>query len=108
MTLINEKVEHIKYGTGIIKEVKDNKLWVQFNDNIGTKVFLYPDAFEKFLKAVNPAVENDALEEWRRKQEQIELELEEKEREAAELKEIKLKLELLKKKSTVKSTRKKL
>jgi hypothetical protein len=52
---------------------------------IGTKIFLYPDAFEKFLKALNPAVENNVMEECRIKQEQIEQELErvEKERQAA-------------------------
>lgn len=109
MIIVNERVEHIKFGFGVITEVKDHRIWVQFKDMIGTKVFLYPEAFEKFLKAVNPTVENNVLEEWYRKQEQIELEMErkEKEREAAELEAKNVKLELAKKKSAAKSTKKK-
>jgi hypothetical protein len=98
MNIVNEKVEHVKFGFGVITEEKNNKIWVQFQDEIKTKAFLYPDIFEVFLKAVNPTVEKDVLEELRRKQEQIELELEqkEKEREAARLEEIQAKLELKK------------
>lgn len=110
MIIVNERVEHIKFGPGVVTEVKENRIWVQFQDMIGTKVFLYPEAFEKFLKAVNKTVENNVLEEWHRKQEQIELELErkEKDREAAKLEKKKAKLELVKKKSPAKSTKKKL
>lgn len=107
MNIVNEGVDHIKFGFGVIKEVKDHKIWVQFQDEIRTKVFLYPEAFEKFLKAVNPAVENNVVEEWHRKQVQIEQEHKEKEREAAELKEKKAKLEYIRKKLLVKSTKKK-
>lgn len=101
-------MEHIKFGLGVITEVNDDKIVVQFQDKIGTKAFLYPEAFEKFLKAVNPTVENNVMEECHRKKEQIELEFErmEKEREAAELEEKKAKLELIKKKSTPKSSTK--
>lgn len=110
MIIVNERVEHIKFGFGVITEVKDHRIWVQFQDMIGTKAFLYPEAFEKFMKAVNPEVENNILEEWHNKQEQIELELERKEieRENAELEEKKSKLQLTKKKSSSKSTKKKL
>ena len=110
MIIVNEKVEHIEFGSGVITEVRDNKIWVQFQDKIGTKIFLYPEAFEKFLKAINPAVENNVMEEWSRKQEQIELELERKEneRKAAVLKEIKTELELVKKKSPARPRKKKL
>jgi hypothetical protein len=87
MTLVNEKVEHINFGLGVITDENDHKIWVQFQEDIGEKIFQYPEAFEKFLKAANSAVENNVLEELHRKQEQIELERKEKERAAAELKE---------------------
>lgn len=108
MNMLNERVEHNTFGIGVITEVNDNKIWVEFQDSIGTKIFLFPDAFEKFLKAENPTVEENVLEECRIKQEQIEQELEriEKEREAAQLEGKKAKLELAKKKSTVRSRKK--
>jgi hypothetical protein len=107
MNLVNEKVEHINFGLGVITEEKDHKIWVQFQEKIGEKIFLYPEAFEKFLKAVNPTVENNVLEELHRKQEQIELERKEKEREAAELREEMEKLAPTKKKSTSRTRLKK-
>lgn len=109
MNIVNERVEHIEFGTGVVTEQKDLKIWVEFQNSIGTKMFLYPEAFGKFLKAVNPEVENVVLEELHRKQEQIELEIakKEKERQAARLEEQRVELELKKKKSTTKSAKKK-
>lgn len=101
MNLVNEKVEHISFGEGVITEVNDNKIFIQFGDNVGAKIFIYPDAFEKFLKAEDKAVEKNVMEEYHRKQEQIEQERLriEKEHEALELEE-KAKLEATKKKPT--------
>lgn len=107
MVILNEAVEHFMFGSGIITEVEDNRIWVKFEDNIGTKIFLYPDAFEKFIKAVNPTVENCALKELRVKQEQIELERKEKEHEAAELERELVKMATAKKKPAARSTKKK-
>ena len=86
MNMVNEKVEHIIFGSGVITEIYDNKVIVQFKDNIGTKKFIYPDAFEKFLKAVDQIVQDNIMEEYYKKRMQIELErsLLEKEREDAE------------------------
>jgi hypothetical protein len=107
MILVNEKVEHIKFGVGIITDEKDNKIWVQFPEETGNKIFLYPDAFEKFLKASNPTVENDVLGELQRKQEQLEQERLEREHEAAELEEKRAKLAPVKKKPVSRTTKKK-
>lgn len=49
--MINEKVEHSKYGVGEIIEVKNDKIIVVFNDANEQKSFKYPEAFEKFLVA---------------------------------------------------------
>lgn len=107
MNIVNEKVEHIIFGTGVITEVKDNRIYVKFQDEIGVKVFLYPEVFERIMKALNLAVQGDVLEELNRKKEQIAIDRIEKEREAAELEERKAELQLVKKKSTSKSTKKK-
>lgn len=74
MILVNEKVKHIIFGVGIITEVKDNKISVKFEEKIGNKTFLYPDAFEKFLEAADLEVENSILDELHKKQEQLEME----------------------------------
>lgn len=102
MNIVNEKVEHIIFGTGVITEVKDNRIYVKFQDEIGVKVFLYPEVFERIMKALNLAVQGDVLEELNRKKEQIAIDRIEKEREAAELEERKAELQLVKKKSTSK------
>lgn len=88
MILVNEKVEHISYGIGVVTEEEGNKISVQFQDGVGSKIFLYPDAFDKFLKVLNSDVENSVLEELHAKQQELrELERLEREREAAELEE---------------------
>ncbi|MHC1719942.1 MAG: hypothetical protein AB9844_04455 [Clostridiaceae bacterium] len=85
MILVNEKVEHISYGFGVVTEVADNKISVKFQENIGGKIFQYPDAFEKFIKALNPAVESSVLEDLHAKQELHKLERLHREREDAKL-----------------------
>ena len=47
--MLNETVRHIKYGLGKVAEVDQNHIWVSFSGEAGTKLFLYPDAFERFL-----------------------------------------------------------
>lgn len=105
MNIVNEKVEHIKFGLGIITEAEDCKIWVRFQNEIEEKLFLYPEVFENFLKAVNSTVKEYVLEELCKKQEQIEMQ--QKEREDAELEEKMLKLVSLEKKSVVRSNKKK-
>lgn len=109
MNIVNETVEHVLFGKGVITEIIEDKMWVQFQDEIGSKLFIFPEVFNKYLKAINPLVESSVLEKLRRKQEQLELdrELKEKEREAAELKERELKAQFGKKKSAIKLTKKK-
>jgi hypothetical protein len=106
MTIVNERVEHIMFGFGVITQVESNKVWVQFQDDIERKAFLYPEAFEKFLKAVNVTVQNSLVEELRKKQDQIEEERKVKERLDAELEERKPKLAPVKRKPGPKSTKK--
>jgi hypothetical protein len=108
MNLLNEKVKHNAFGAGVITEANGNKISVKFGEDSGTKTFIYPDAFEKFLKAENPVIEETILKELSKKQEQINQELEriKKEREAAEQEQKKAKLEPVKKKTVARSRKK--
>lgn len=108
MNLLNEKVKHNTFGCGVITEVNGNKISVKFGEDSRTKTFIYPDAFEKFLKAENPIVEEIILKEFRIKQEEINKELEriKQEHEAAELEQRKAKLEPVKKKTVARSRKK--
>lgn len=86
MNIVNENVNHSVFGTGTITELKDNKISVQFQESFGTKVFLYPDAFESFLKVSNPIVEQEILHELKIKQQREEV-LKEKKCKEQELRE---------------------
>lgn len=54
MNLLNEKVEHSKFGTGVIKSNENGVIRIAFDMAIGEKAFIYPDAFSSFLKLNNP------------------------------------------------------
>lgn len=109
MNVLNEHVNHEDFGLGTITETNNDKITVQFQNDIGEKLFLYPEAFGFFLQAVDPIVQKHTLEELHRKQEQLRLEKEdrEKELEAAKLEEENKKAELKKKKKPRKTTKKK-
>jgi hypothetical protein len=106
LTIVNENVEHTVFGVGVITEMFDNKIWVNFQDSIGTKVFQFPEVFKKHLKVVDEAVEKGVLNELRIKEEQIELELKEREQEAAILAAENAILHPVKKKSAAKTKKK--
>lgn len=55
MDLINETVEHPVFGTGKVIHHDAKRITIQFAKEIGIKLFVYPDAFDKYLKMCNPA-----------------------------------------------------
>ncbi len=55
--LIGTAVSHARFGHGTIETVEDRYVTVAFNRDHAEKTFQYPDAFEKFIKAEDPAVE---------------------------------------------------
>lgn len=55
MELIGLKVKHAVFGVGTITEKDSNYITVEFAAK--TTKFVYPDAFEKFIKAEDPAVQ---------------------------------------------------
>lgn len=109
--LVNESVEHNKFGKGIIIREENYRVDIIFNNNSVKKSFLFPDAFEKFLKLENEDLQKECLELAVRKREQLEKEAEEMRLEQERIEneyieeERKRKLELTKKK---RSTAKKL
>ena len=61
MNIINETVIHKAFGEGTVTGLKNGQILVSFN---GTeKSFIYPDAFEKFIKFKNNAAQARAEEE---------------------------------------------
>jgi hypothetical protein len=59
MDLLNIKVKHTVFGVGTVTEVDDKYVTVQFAAK--SSKFAYPDAFEKFLKAENSAIQETIL-----------------------------------------------
>lgn len=55
MELIGLKVKHAVFGAGTIAGKDGNYITIEFATK--TSKFVYPDAFEKFIKAVDPAVQ---------------------------------------------------
>ena len=55
MDLSNIKVQHNMLGVGTVIEFDSQYITVQFKDK--TSKFVYPDAFDKFLKAEDPNVQ---------------------------------------------------
>ena len=55
MELIGLKVKHTVFGVGTITENDGNYITVEFAAK--TTKFVYPDAFEKFIKAEEPSVQ---------------------------------------------------
>lgn len=84
MNLLNQFVNHKTYGAGVICEITEHNIWVRFNNPIGKKEFLYPDAFDGFLQAADKAVERYVMEELHTRQEKTELECEKKRKEFEE------------------------
>ncbi|WP_438351177.1 malate synthase [Paenibacillus sp. FA6] len=48
MNLLNEEITHKVFGIGSIVDQNESVITIDFNDHI--KKFVYPDAFEKFIK----------------------------------------------------------
>lgn len=74
MNILNEPIKHILYGDGKVISQQEGILSVQFSELHGIKKFLYPDAFENYLKLFNQDIEVRVLEELHDKKTRIEAE----------------------------------
>lgn len=61
MELIGLKVKHAVFGAGVITEMEGNYITVEFASK-ATK-FVYPDAFEKFIKAEDSVLQQAIMDE---------------------------------------------
>ncbi len=59
--LVNEYVEHKKFGRGLITNEEKGKITVDFDSQIGNKIFLFPDAFEQFLEFEDKSLQEESL-----------------------------------------------
>lgn len=61
MELIGLKVKHAVFGAGVITEMEGNYITVEFASK--TTKFVYPDAFEKFIKAEDSVLQQAIMDE---------------------------------------------
>lgn len=108
MKLINKKINHVLFGDGKVISQEAQRITVQFSEQYGTKQFIYPDAFDKYLKLPNADLEIAVMEELHSRQIQIKEERERSQQlyEESKVRE-KLKLEIEKKNVPKKSKVKK-
>lgn len=67
MKIMNQKVNHKKYGAGTIFAFKDNKVYVSFGKLFGEKNFPYPEVFRNDMKLVDEDSQEEVDEEIARK-----------------------------------------
>jgi hypothetical protein len=56
MDIVNIKVKHKSFGVGTITEFDGNSITVQFENK--KSIFIYPDAFDKFITAEEPSIQD--------------------------------------------------
>lgn len=56
MEMLNANVSHEEFGTGKVALIDSTIITVNF-PNYGERRFVYPDAFDKFLKMCDPALD---------------------------------------------------
>ena len=112
MNLINENVQHTKFGSGAIVDIERSRVTVKFAEQEEKKSFIFPDAFESFLKLDNSQFQKDVLKQLHQKKEQVVLDkkikMQESKKKEEEIKEEKLELAKIKKKTTKAAAAKKM
>lgn len=104
MNLINENVKHTRFGSGAIVDIEEGRVVVKFAEEEEKKSFIFPDAFESYLKLENAQIQKDVLKQLGQKKDKAALEkkekIEEYKKKEEDLKEEKLELAKSKKKTT--------
>lgn len=63
MKIMNQKVEHKRFGQGTVIGLKDRKLYVSFGKIFGDKGFAYPDVFKHDMKLLDGDAQEEMMEE---------------------------------------------
>ncbi|NCB74235.1 MAG: hypothetical protein EOM51_05765 [Clostridia bacterium] len=72
MKLVHEQVHHTKFGVGTVIMQTETVIEVKFKKEFGNKKFVYPVAFEAFLKLCNPVSQGEMNDELRQGKEELE------------------------------------
>jgi len=105
-SLMNEYVEHKKYGHGLIIGEETGNITVKFDSQTGNRIFQFPEAFEQFLVFQNELLEEKCLILLQAKKEQL-AEENERKRLEYERQEVERKIEELEEKNKKKKTTRK-
>lgn len=85
MNLANERVKHRQFGEGQVVENTEDRITIQFGEQIGLKSFIFPNAFKNFLLIDKPDVQHKILKIHEQKIEQERKLQQERMKEAARL-----------------------
>lgn len=66
MNVVSKQVHHSQFGSGIITDQSLTTVTVQFCEEYGTKMFLFPSAFELFLELSDPEAKTEMDKELKR------------------------------------------
>lgn len=67
MNILNEKIQHKTFGEGTVINQDTSMIAIEFCEKYGVKQFVYPDAFEEFLKLNNSDLELSVIDELHEK-----------------------------------------
>ena len=81
MQIVNEEVHHRHFGTGKVIEQTDSLFMVQFEGQSECKKFIFPFAFEHFLKLCDPVAQKQVEDQIQQQNEQAQAELKQREEE---------------------------
>ncbi|MDF2588467.1 MAG: hypothetical protein K0S41_2308 [Anaerocolumna sp.] len=59
--MVNELILHSRFGKGKVIEVLGNHIKIDFFESKSTKIFQYPDSFEKYLTFENDRLQQEVL-----------------------------------------------
>jgi hypothetical protein len=71
LKLLNKKIKHLVFGDGKVVSQEAERITIKFSEQYGTKQFVYPDAFSKYLKLYDADLEIPVMQEIHSKQVQI-------------------------------------
>ncbi|WP_411344059.1 hypothetical protein ACE3MZ_21140 [Paenibacillus sp. WLX1005] len=84
MNLTDEQVMHEVFGVGQVLENDNERITVMFAQNVGRKVFVFPDIFSSHLKMRKEDIQNTLNQAYETKQKEQAKQLEVQKREAEE------------------------
>lgn len=63
MKIMNQQVDHKRFGRGTVIGMKNNRIYVSFGKVFGDKGFPYPQVFATDMKMVDEGLQEEILDE---------------------------------------------